>query len=213
MRVANPNGESRMARTIVVNYDGEVSEFGITRVSREKLYGRKRKLVVDEDGNPTETAYLTRDGSALLLKGAMASVYVNEEFDVTERSELQAVDAEGEPLDPVDSTLGVEQPLEGPIDPARVLDHLAKAVYLLDPDQLSEKLRDDLEKGEIFETKFNYRKGFDWNPAFLFHNEEGYFAVVGEEAKFDFLYKNQAIETDDDDEDPFDEDDLDFSMF
>jgi hypothetical protein len=204
-----------MARTIVVNWDGEISEFAISRVNRQKLYGRKRKVVVDEEGAPTETAYLTRDGSALLLKGSMASLYVNEDFDVTERSDLQAVDAEGNALEKVDSTLGVEQPLEGPVEPNRVLDHVAKAVYQLDVEALGDQLRKALEDGDIFETKFNYRKGFDWDPVFLLHNGEGFFAVVGEESTFDFLYKEQMpnLEEEEDDEDPFGEDDLDFSMF
>lgn len=203
-----------MARSIVVNWGGEVSEFGLSRVSRDKLYGRKVKMVVDEDGNPTEAAYLTRDGSALLLKGAMAMIYVNDDFDVTERSDLQAIDAEGEPLESIPSTLGVEQELHGPVDPARVLDHLAKAVYVLDPETLGDKLREALEDGEIFETNFAYRSGFNSDPAFLLHNEEGFFAIVGEEATFDFLYKEQAAEVEeDDDEDPFEDDDLDFGMF
>lgn len=202
-----------MARTIVVNFDGEVSEFGLTRVSREKLYGRKLRLVVDESGEPTDTAYLTRDGSALLLKGAMASIYVDEDFEVTERGDLQAVDANGEPIEPVDSTLGVEQKLEGPVDPTRVLDHNAKAVYELDPELLGDSLRELLEEGKIFETRFNYRKSFDDAPIFLLQNDEGFFAVVGDEAKFEFLYKNQAqVADDDDDDDPFGDDDLDFSM-
>jgi hypothetical protein len=204
-----------MARTIVVNLGGEVSEFAINRINRDKLYGRKRRLIVDEDGNPTEAAALTRDGSALLLKGATASIYVNDEFDVTERSDLVAVDSEGEPLDPVDSTLGTEQPLEGPVDPRRVLDHIAKAVYMLDPEALGDQLRESLEKGEIFETRFNYRKGFDSSPMFLLHNEQGFFGIVGDETTFDFLYKDVApdVDDEDDDEDPFGDDDLDFSMF
>ena len=202
-----------MARTIVVNFGGEVSEFGLTRVSREKLYGRKVREVVDEDGNKTETAYLTRDGSALLLKGAMAMLYVDDDYEVTGRSELIAVDAEGEPTQPVDSTLGVEQELEGPIEPARLLDHNAKAVYQLQPEALGDKLRAALADGAMFETKFNYRKGFDWNPAFLLENAEGVFAIVGEPSKFEFLYKEVAAPVDDDDdEDPFEADDLDFSM-
>lgn len=204
--------ERAMARTIVVNFEGEVSEFGLNRLTRDKIYGRKLRVVVDEDGEPTETAYLTRDGSALLLKGAMASVYVDDEYDVTERSELLAVDADGNPIEPEDSTLGVEQPLEGPIDPRRLLDHNAKAVYELHADALGEKLRTLLEEGEIFETIFNYRKSFDVHPLFLLKNDDGFFAVVGEEAPFEFLRKEQVAVIDDDDEDPFDDDELDFSM-
>ncbi len=204
-----------MARSIVVNWGGEVSEFGLERVSRDKLYGRKIKVVVDEDGNATETAYLTRDGSALLLKGAMAMIYVNDEFEVAERSDLLAVDHEGKLRDRVESTLGVEQELRGPIDPSRVLDHIAKAIYLLDPEMLGDKLKAALEDGQIFETVFAYRSGFDSSPAFLLKNDDAFFAIVGDEVPFDLLYKEQAavVDDDDDDEDPFSDDDLDFGMF
>lgn len=203
-----------MARGVVVNLDGEVSEFGLTRLTREKLYGRKMKVVVDENGNETETAYLTRDGSALLLKGAMAMIYVDDDFEVTERSDLQAVDIDGEPITPVPSTLGAEQPLQGPIDPQRVLDHLIHAVYLLEPEQLGAALTAALDDGKIFETVFSYRGGSSYSAAFLLKSEEGYFALVGDDSKFEFLFKDQAPPRDDidDDDDPFDDDDLDFGM-
>ena len=203
-----------MARTLVVNYGGEVSEFGLKRIQREKLYGKKMKVVVDENEASTSSAYLTRDGTALLPPGSMASLYVNDNFSVASRSELVSVDADGEPRDRVDSTLGVEQPLEGPVNPERVLDHIAKAVYQLDGEGLGDTLKAALEAGDIFETRFAYRAGFDDAPAFLLKNEEGYFALVGTPAEFEFLRKEQAPALDDDDlDDPFDDDDLDFSMF
>ena len=201
-----------MAQTIVVRHGDEVSEFGLTRISREKLYGRKMKIVVDEDGNDTTTAYLTRDGSALLLKGAMAMLYVDDDYDVASRNELQAVDDDGDPLDKIDSTLGVEQECYK-VEPARVLDHIAKSVYLLDPETLGDALREGLQAGGIFETEFVYRTGYNSNPVFLLKNEEGFFAIVGEPTKFEFLRKEQApLVDDDDDDDPFDDDDLDFGM-
>jgi len=203
-----------MARTIVVDYQGETSSFGISSLRREKLYGRKVKMIVDEEGNPTESAYLTRDGTALLPSGSMAYLYVDDDYDVTERRDLTAVDPEtGETLEYLDSTLGTEQPLEGPVDPRRVLDHVAKAVYELDPEDVSDALRAALDAGDIFETRFNYSRSFDLDPAFILANDAGYFAIVGELQEFEFLYKEQAPAFDeDDDEDPFEGDELDFSM-
>ena len=64
-----------MARSIVLNFDGEVSEFGITRLRRDKLYGRKKKIVVDETGVQCTMASLTRDGSTLLPSGAVSYLY------------------------------------------------------------------------------------------------------------------------------------------
>ncbi len=201
-----------MARSIVVNFNGETSEFGLNRLTREKLYGRKVRVVVDEEGNETDTAFLTRDGSTLLLKGSTASVYINDNYEVTERSELTAVDAEGEPLPSIGSTLGVEQELRGPIDPRRVLDHNVKAVYELDPESLDDDLRAQLEEGAIFEVDFVYRSASEPDPMFLLQNDEGIFGILGEETKFEFLRKAQVAPQDDDDDDPFDDDDLDFSM-
>lgn len=200
-----------MARQIVVRLGDEVSSFGITRVSREKLYGRRMRVVVDENGEPCKTALLTRDGSALLPQGTVSMIYLDDDFEVCERSDLQAVDEVGEPLEEVDSTLGVETELQGPVDATRVLDHVISAVYELEPDELSETLKDALEGGDIYETRFNYRKGFDDAPCFLLHGEEGYFALIGRPTEFEFLYLETRVEELDDDEDPFD-DDLDFSM-
>jgi hypothetical protein len=202
-----------MPRTIVVNLDGEVSEFAITTVRRDKLYGKKKAVVVDENGEECDSAYLTRDGSALLPSGSMAYLYVDDEYNVCERSDRVAVDEDGEPVEKVDSTLGNEQPLEGPIDAQRVLEHTTKSVYELAPESLGDSLRAALDDGDIFETRFNYRRSFDDAPAFLLANDEGYFALVGEPAPLEPIEPEQVEEAEDaDHEDPFD-DDLDFSMF
>lgn len=203
-----------MARSIVVNFGGKVSTFGLSKVDREKLYGKRTRVVVDEDGNPCTMATLTRDGTALLPPGSVAMLYMNDDFEVCERSELQAVSADGEIADEVESTLGAEVELRGPVPASRVLDHLAKSVYILDPEELDATLQAALEAGQIFETRFNYRKGFDENTLFLLKNEEGFFGIVAELAEFEFLYRNQAPSAEDEDaEDPFEDDDLDFSMF
>ena len=202
-----------MAQTILVKFNDEVSEFGLTRVQRDKIYGKRVRMIVDEEGNACKTAALTRDGAALLPTGSMAMVYLNDDFELCSRAELTPVDENGVPREAVPSTLGVEQKLIGPINPKRVLDHIAKSVYELDPITLDETLRTNLEAGEIFETTFNYRKGFDSAPAFLVKNDEGFFAIVGEETHFDFLHPDQVEGIEEDGEDPFDDDDLDFSMF
>lgn len=202
-----------MGRGIVVDYGGEVSSFGLTKVEREKLYGRRKKVVVDENGQDCSQAILTRDGTALLPAGCTASLYLNDAFEVCERGDLQAVGHDGAPLPEVESTLGVPTQLDGPIEASRLLDHIAKSVYELDPEELGQTLRELLEKGDIFETRFNYRKGYDDSPAFILQNEEGIFAIVGEPTEFEYLRNENATanEAEDEDEDPFD-DDLDFSF-
>ena len=54
-----------MAKNIVVRWGGEETAFGFTKVEREKLYGKKDRVVVDEQGRVCSSAWLTADGSAL----------------------------------------------------------------------------------------------------------------------------------------------------
>ena len=200
-----------MAKGIVVGFEGEVSTFALTRVDREKLYGRKVKVIVDEKGEPCQAAYLTADGSALLPAGCLALVPVDAAFDAFERSELIAVDALGNPRAVAPSTLGVEQPLSGPVDPRRVLDFSTKSLYQLAPEALGPKLLAGLEAGGIFETRFNWREDWDDSACFLLKNDAGIFALIGEEARFEFLRRDAELVSDGAEADSAD-DDLDFGM-
>lgn len=200
-----------MARQIVVSWNGASSSFDISRLSREKLYGRKRRIVVDEDGNECLAGMLTEDGSTLLPPGSTAELYLDEGFDVVERNALRAVDEEGEEVPSLASTLGVETMIEE-VPPERLLDHVTPVVYQLDPADLDEGLRAALEAGSIFETRFNYRTSYADQACFLVANDQGFFALVGQPAGFAFLEPNAAPAADDTgDDDPF-ADDFDFGM-
>ena len=69
-----------MARQVVLTLGNETSAFDLTRVDREKLYGRQRRVVVDDEGNPCERGLLSEDGSVLLPPGATATLLVTGEF-------------------------------------------------------------------------------------------------------------------------------------
>lgn len=197
-------------RAIVLSFDDQSSELPITRLTREKLYGKKRRVIVDDEGEECVSAMLTRDGAALLPSGTTAYLYVDDNDDVVERRDLEAVDAEGNPMESVESTLGVEVDAT-PVEPERVLEHVVSAVYQIDVEGIADSLMAALEDGQVFEFRFNYRKGFEDWPAFLLQNSEGVFCLVCEEAAFDMLRREEELPDEEDDEDPF-EDDLDFSM-
>ncbi len=201
-----------MGRGIVVNLGGEVSEFDLTKIEREKLYGRKLRIVVDDQGRSCQPALLIRDGSALMPPGCTASLYLDDSFDVIERSGLKAVSADGVPLAPLPSTLGVAQELEGPVDSAQVLDHTVTSVYLLQGVQLGAALKTALEAGRIFKTRFNYREDYAAQTAFLLQNESGIFALIGEPAHLEFLRRDAPAAPATAESDEALEDDLDFSM-
>lgn len=197
-----------MARGFVVRFGEEESSFGLTKVDREKLYGRKDRIVVDEEGNACAPAYLTSDGVALVPSGGAAYLYTDDAFDVVERSELVAVDATGARLPLCPSTLGVAQPATE-VAAERILDHIVTSVYALAAEEVGEALAAKLAAGAIFETRFNWREDYADAPAFLLKNAEGYFALVAQPTQFDFLARETILETAAEEES---DDDLDFSM-
>lgn len=198
-----------MASPVVVALDGKVSTFSFSKVDREKLYGKRERVVVDETGAPCVGASLTTDGGAIIPPGGLAYAYLDDAWDTLERSEMKPVDASGAPVPIAPSTLGKEQPLT-PTTATRLLDHTCTTVYELRPEEVSEALTAALAAGDIFETRFNYRDDYADAAAFLLANDQGTFLLVGEPSRFEMLrQEQQPAELSEEAEDT---DDLDFGM-
>ena len=201
-----------MGREVVLRRGESLSSFAFASVKREKLYGRKKRLVVDQEDQPCTQALLMRDGSALVPPGGTSSLYIDDDFNVVERKELVAVDEDGELLVAVPSTLGVEQELKGPVSAEYLLDHEVNSVYQLEPSEIEPELEAALEAGDIFEAPFSYRGGTNTSTLFLLKNGEGYFGLIGRYAPFPLLEREVVEpEPEEDEDDPF-ADDFDFSM-
>ncbi|MDQ3036688.1 MAG: hypothetical protein M3Y87_30125 [Myxococcota bacterium] len=202
-----------MARSIVIRFEGEESAFGFAKVEREKLYGKKQRIVVDEAGRDCATAWLTADGTALVPNGGTAHVWVDERWDAAEQDTRIAVDEAGRALETRPSTLGVAQ--DGRVvDARRVLDHVVSALYELTPETLGAGLEAELAAGRIVELPFRYRDGLEEDVLFVLKNDEGVFALIGRDAELAFLERDVlpvGIEPGGDEGDEL-SDDLDFSM-
>jgi hypothetical protein len=199
-----------MGKGLVVRWNGEDSSFGLAKIDREKLYGRKDRVIVDEQDRPCQSASLTADGSALIPSGGVSMLYVDEACDTVERAELVPLTAEGAraPLRP--STLGVMQELGAPVSPSRVLETVVTHVYVLSREDVGPELAKALAAGAIFETRFNYRDDYADAPAFVLENDQGTFALIAAESGFAFIEKETIAATDDGADDVGD--DLDFGM-
>jgi hypothetical protein len=171
-----------MARTIAVTYRGEDSSFDFLKLDRSKLYGSRRRLVLDRDGEPCRRAELTEDGFTLIQAGMTAQGYFDEDNRWVPTSELIGLDAEGMPAPRFPRTLGVPQLLRGPVQPEAVLDCRIQSVYVLSASDMSEALAEALMEGEIFEFPFGYRTDHHQQVGFLVANDEGVFALVGDPA-------------------------------
>jgi hypothetical protein len=122
-----------MAKNIRVFLDGEESSFAFKAVDRASLYGKRRRIALDKEGNPCSKASLLEDGSLLLKSGMTAQGYFLEDGTFLKQSDLEGFDINWNPLTKTPSTLGEVQKLEGPVNPNDVLDLRVKTVYSLDP--------------------------------------------------------------------------------
>lgn len=202
-----------MARQILIRRDGEENAFSFVKVDREKLYGKKRRVVVDELERECQAGWLSTDGTALVMAGGTAHVWVDEAWAAAEQDERVAVDEAGNVLELCASTLGVPQDAQV-VSERRVLDHVIAVVYQLTPESLGKRLEAELAEGKIVELPFRYRDGLEPDTMFVLRNDEGIFALVGRESGFDFLERTilpDSLEPSADDEDEL-LGDLDFTM-
>lgn len=202
-----------MARAIVLRLEGEESSFGFVKVEREKLYGRKQRVVVDEQNRACASAWLTADGTALVPTGGTAHVWIDESWHAVEQEARVAVDEAGSALETRPSTLGVPQDARV-VDTSRVLDCVTTSIYQLDAQALSPKIEAMLAEGAILEVPFRYRDGFEDELLFVLKNDEGVFGLVARPTGFEMLEREAlplAIEPGGEEADEL-SDDLDFSM-
>jgi hypothetical protein len=200
-----------MASNLVLLLDGEESEFGLKRLNREDIYGKRKRVALDADGELCGKASLLDDGSLLLKSGMTAQGYFTPDGRSYKQTELVAFDSEGKPLEKVPSTLGVAQDLSGPLPAEAVLDLRVDSIYQLETEQLGDKLAKSLAAGEIYGFSFNYREDYSAESGVLLSNENGFFALIGKPVEWEWSSLTTVADLPASDVDADEE--LDFEMF
>ena len=198
-----------MARAIVLLFNGEPARFAFRKVERSQIYPSKKRAALDVDGAVCPRAQITADG-AVLLPGMISQGYYSPAGRRIERSELVPIDELGRPAPLLPSTL--DTPAETrPILPEEALLLNASSVYALSPENAAAcDLAQQANSGSLCAFPFNYAASGIAYQAFLVSNEFGLFAVAGVPTEPAWI--GEPALPDPDDEQPFDEEDLDFEM-
>ena len=199
-----------MAKPIIVSINKKNSIFQLKKIERKKLYGFRKRLAIDENNNECKRASLTEDGEVLIKSGMTSQGWFLEEGKQIESNEIGAIDENNNELSLIPSTLGINQDLEGPMNPKDLLDLSVTASYWIIPDEISDDLKISLEKGEIWKFNFNFRSDYRMETSYILKNESGYFVIVGVPNHANFLSLNAPPPLEEEEEE---EDDLDFEMF
>ena len=182
-----------MAREIVVTHEGAENHFTFSKLSREKLYGRRRRAVLDPAGENCQRAQLTNDGSLLLVRGMLGQGYFDDKNGYVDTVDLIGIAADGSLLDRQSATLNVAQPLSA-AEPTEVLDLQVTTVYRLQTEELDPNLGKELDQGAIFRFPLNYQADFQVETAYLLKNDAGIYAVVGVPASTEWIEPAAVVE-------------------
>ena len=186
-----------MPRPLVLSLDGREFDVRITKIDREKLYGKVEIEAYDEKGNPAQLLVLAPDGKTLIDKGGTALANVDENGDSISRADLIAVDEDGEKIETVPSSFNETNVLKR----STVEDYvsqLVKSVYVIDAvDEADQKyLQDHVSAGLIYNFDFSYRGGIEYDKAFIIGNKTDAFMIVGKPAELEYVKLNQAVDLD-----------------
>ena len=203
-----------MARQLVLSLDGREFPVALVKIDREKLYGSVEIEAFDEKGREASLRVLAADGKTLIDKGGTALTTVNEKGTSVDRSSLQAVDEDGDTIDPVPSSFNAPNVLDRTTSDD-YLAQMVKSVYLLQPPEDGDirYLLDHLDGEQIFTFPFSWRGGLDYDKAYVLGADNEAFMIVGKPAEFKFLKLNQSTTLlDSTEEEEISADDLDFDL-
>ena len=200
-----------MAKLILINYLGEEAKFSHKKVDRSKLYGSRKRIPLDPLGENCLRCELSDDGSTLIMSGMTSQGYFDSDINWIPNKELIGMDLSGKVLNKIPATLGVAQDVViSELEP--LLDLAVDSIYQLDPEEVPQSIQTVLESGKVFNFPFNYREDYHAESAYLVLNDEGYFALIGNPIKPEWMELNQVIEESFENE-AEDNNDLDFEMF
>jgi hypothetical protein len=200
-----------MAREICIEFNGKSSKFGFSKISREKMYGSKKTVIVDGNNNPCVRGIIPIDGDVIIPKGGTSTIYINDNFEMFSRKDLERYDSAGEKMEPIPGTLNVEQKAEI-VDQQRLLDHTITSIYSLEPSEIDDSTQKELDEGKIIETSFNYYAGYNISNLFIMKTAEGIFGLVGEPTNFEYCSHDAGEVVVEEDEEEAGFDDMDFGM-
>lgn len=199
-----------MAKGLNLIFDGKESVFDLSSIDRADIYGKRRRIALDADGQPCVRVSMLPNGSLTLKSGMTGQGYFLSDGTYLKQAELEGFTVSGEKLDKTPSTLGNPTALIGPVDPQELLDLRVSSIYLLAAETLDNALKSALDKGSIFKFTFTYRDSYETSDAFIISNKEGIFMLSGTPNTYEWCSLDAISNLPPADD--ADDDDLDFDM-
>jgi hypothetical protein len=200
-----------MAKTINISYKGESAVFGYKPIDRGVLYGKRRRVPFDADGNECAKASLLEDGSLLIKSGMTAQGYFTPDKVWVAQGDLEAINPDGTTPELFPATIG-EVVEATQLSPVEALNLRFGTTYALEPEVLSDGIKKELDSGVVLTFPFNPRADYEVETGVLVGNENGYFALIGQKNQYEFVGLASVVSVAEEANSDT-SDDLDFEMF
>jgi hypothetical protein len=200
-----------MAKTINISYKGESAVFGYKPIDRGVLYGKRRRVPFDGEGNECAKASLLEDGSLLIKSGMTAQGYFTPDKVWVAQGDLEAINPDGTTPELFPATIG-EVVEATQLSPVEALNLRFGTTYALEPEVLSEGIKKELDSGVVLTFPFNPRADYEVETGVLVGNENGYFALIGQKNQYEFVGLASVVSVAEEANSDT-SDDLDFEMF
>ena len=200
-----------MAKTINISYKGESAVFGYKPIDRGVLYGKRRRVPFDGEGNECAKASLLEDGSLLIKSGMTAQGYFTPDKVWVAQGDLEAINPDGSTPELFPATVG-EEVVATELSPIEALNLRFGTTYALEAETVSEGIKKDLDSGVILTFPFNPRADYEVETGILVGNENGYFAMIGQKNEYEFVGLASVVSVAEEANSDTSED-LDFEMF
>ena len=199
-----------MARTATLTMSDKSYSVGLNKLDRKKIYGWSKVDIFDDNDQSCSLASIA-DGRYVLPSGSITLAGFNPKGEYIAKSSLIGVDEKGKKVEKVPSIFDEPATLTK-ADLDEYLSLNVKSVYQLAIEEGKEELLGLLEGGDIYRFPFNYRADYEADDAYLLTSAGEVFAVVGKQAKLEFIgLENKEEEVPEEPEVP-EEDDFDFGM-
>ncbi|MCP4219337.1 MAG: hypothetical protein GY765_32180 [bacterium] len=197
-----------MAKQIIFKHKDKEFPFAPQKVDRKKLYGWRDTYAVDDKGEQCELVHIDEYGTTIIPKGGMGLGILSPDNQWVNRSELKAVNAEGEAVEKVPSSFSAPIELDETAGIDEFLDHEITSIYALEGEENNPELVKAVAAlgDQLYTFVFNYREDYEGDPAFLMEKDEQLFILIGKKKTYSFCALEQlaeveeAVEEDDDDE-------------
>lgn len=201
-----------MAKNLTFVLNNKEYPVSPTKLDRSKIYGWSEIKALDKENKQCKTLYMDKTGTLLVPKGGYTYGILDQDNNWVNKSDLTAVDLEGNPATIVPSSFSSPIILEKTANVEELLEHSITSVYELNSET------DDLAKliGEnsIYTFVFNWKDDYEGDNAFLIESKSKLYLLVGKKLNFEYIgIEEQSYISNEDGEDEKEEsDEIDFSM-